>query len=94
MKLFLLCLKTIFFYKRYNYDNNKILTSKNLSFLLIISFIVITRPFKFIVKNELNENNFEMNDSKNFSNKKRLTLTFKALKKKMIQKLNFIDIAN
>ena len=33
-----------------------------------------------------------MNYSKNVSNKKRSTSTFKTLKKKMIKKFNFIDI--
>ena len=55
--------KNKIFFKRYNYNDNKILISKNLSFLLIISFIVIIRSFKFIVINELNENNFDMNYS-------------------------------
>ena len=76
--------KILFFSKRYNYNNNKILTSEDFSFLSIISFIVITRPFKFIVKNDSNENNFDMNYSKNISNKKRLTLIFKTFKEKMI----------
>ena len=84
--------KMLFLFQRYNYDNNKILTSKNLSFLPITLFIIITRSLKFIVKNESDENNFDINHSKNISNKKKLTLTFKILKKKMIQKFNFIDI--
>ena len=62
--------KILSFLKRCNYDDNKILTSKNLSFLSIISFIVIIRFFKFIVKNELNENNFDINYSKDISEKK------------------------
>ena len=41
------------------------LLSKNLSFLLIISFIVITSPLKFIVKNKLNEDNFDIEHIKN-----------------------------
>ena len=52
--------KILFLFKRCDYDNNKILTSKDLSFLSITSFIIITRSFKFIVKNNLNENNFEI----------------------------------
>ena len=57
-----------------------------------ISFIIIIRSFKSIVENDSNENSFDINHSKDVSNKKRLTLTFKILKKKKIQKLNLIDI--
>ena len=60
--------------------------------MLIILFIIITRSFKLIVKNESNEDNFDMNYSKDISNKKRLISTFKTLKEKMIKKFNFIDI--
>ena len=83
--------KILFVFKRYKYNNNKILTSKNLSFLSITLFIIITRFLKFIIKNELNENNFDINFSKNILNKKQLILTFKIFKKK-IQKLNLINI--
>ena len=83
--------KILFVFKRYKYNNNKISTSKNFSFLSITLF-AITRPFKFIIKNESNENNFNMNFSKNISNKKRTTLTFKTFKEKMIKKFNFINI--
>ena len=83
--------KILFIFKRYKYNDNKILISKNLSFLSIISFI-ITRLFKLIIKNELNENNFDINFSKNILNKKRSTLIFKTFKKKLIKKFNFIDI--
>ena len=69
----------LFISKRYKYNNNKTSTSKNLSFLSIISFIV-TRSFKFIVKNELNENNFDINLLKNILNKKKITLIFKTFK--------------
>ena len=61
--------------------------------MLIISSIIITRPFKYIVKNKSNENNFDMNHLKDISNRKRLTLIFKTFKEKMIQKFNLIDIA-
>ena len=91
MKLFSIYLKTIFF-KRYNYNYNKILTSKNLLFLSIISFVIIIQSLKLIIKNESNENNFDINHSKDISNRKRLTLTFKTLKEKMIQKSDLIDI--
>ena len=68
--------KILFLFKRYNYDNNKILTLKNLSFLSIISFIIIIRSFKLIVKNDSNENNFDINYSKNVSNKKKFNINF------------------
>ena len=51
----------LFIFKRYEYNNNKILAFKNLSFLLKISLIVIIRSFKFIIKNESNRNNFDIN---------------------------------
>ena len=73
--------KILFIFKRCEYDNNKILITKNLSFLSIISFIIIIRPLKFIVKNKSNEDNFDINHLKDISNKKRLTSTFKTLKK-------------
>ena len=85
--------KILFVFKRCEHNNNKISITKNLSFLLIISFIIITRSFKFIVKNKSNENNFDINHSKNTLNKKRSTLTFRTFKKKMIKKSNLIDIA-
>ena len=65
----------------------------------ITSSIIIIRPFKLIVENDSNENNFDMNHSKNVSNKKELTnkkrsiSILKALKKNKIQKSNLIDIA-
>ena len=71
----------LFIFKRYEYNDNKISTSKNLSFLSIISFI-ITRFFKFIIKNESNENNFDINFSKDILNKKKIILIFKTFKKK------------
>ena len=90
--------KILFLFKRYNYDDNKISASKDLSFLSITSSVVITRSLKFIVENDSNEDNFDMNHSKDVSNrkeltsKKRLTSTLKALKKNKIQKSDFIDI--
>ena len=74
--------KILFFFKRCNYDNNKILASENLSFLSII--FIITRSFKFIVENDLNENNFDIKYSKDNSYEKRLTLILKAFREKMI----------
>ena len=84
--------KILFLFKRYNYNNSKISTLKDLSFLSNASFIVITRSFKFIVENDLNENNFDMNHSKDVFNKKRSTLTLKTLKEIKIQKSDLIDI--
>ena len=84
--------KILFVFKRYKHDDNKISTFENLSFLLKTSSVITIRFFKFIVKNESNENNFNMNYFKDISNRKRLTSTFKTFKKKMIKKLNFIDI--
>ena len=84
--------KILFFSKRCDHDNSKILTSKDLSFLPNVSSIIITRPFKSIVENDSNENNFDMNYSKDVFNKKRSTLIFRALKEIKIQKFDFIDI--
>ena len=83
--------KILFIFKRYKHDDNKVSISENLLFLSIISFIIIIRSFKLIIKNKLNEDNFDVNSSKDI--KKRSTSTFKTLKKKMIQKLNLLNIA-
>ena len=85
--------KILFSFKRCDYNDNKILISKNLSFLSTTLFIIIIRSFKLIVENNSNENNFDINYSKDVSNKKRLISTLKALKEKKIQKFNFIDVA-
>ena len=90
--------KILFLSKRCDHDDNKISTSKDLSFLSIILFIVITRPPKFIVKNDSNENNFDINHSKDVLNKKESTSRkrsisiFRTLKENKIQKPNLIDI--
>ena len=63
--------KILFVFKRCEHNDNKILTFENLSFLLKTSFIIIIRLFKFIVKNESNKDNFDMNHFKNISNKKK-----------------------
>ena len=84
--------KILFLFKRYNHNNNKILTSKDLSFLPNASFIVITRPFKPIVENDSNENNSDINHFKDVFNRKRSTLTLKTLKEIKIQKSDLIDI--
>ena len=80
--------KVLFVFERYKHNNNKVLISENLSFLSIISFIVITL-FKSIVKNS-DEESFDINSSKDI--KKRLTSTLRAFKKKMIQKSDFLNI--
>ena len=84
--------KILFLFKRYNHNNNKILTSKDLSFLSNALFIIIIRSFKFIVENDSNENNFDINYSKNVFNKKKSTSTFRAFKEMKIQKSDLIDI--
>ena len=84
--------KMLFVFKRCEYNDNKISISKDFSFLSIISFAV-TRPFKLIIKNESNEDNFDINSLKNISNRKRITLIFRAFKEKMIKESDFIDIA-
>ena len=82
----------LFIFKRYKYNDNKTSTFKNLSFLLKTLFIIIIRSLKFVVKNESNKNNFNINHFKNISNKKRSIITFKIFKKRIIKKLDFIDI--
>ena len=90
--------KILFLFKRCDYNDNKISASKDLSFLSTISSIVITRFFKFIVENDSNEDSFDMNYSKNVSNrkelisKKRSILILKAFKENKIQKFDLIDI--
>ena len=76
--------KILFLFKRYDHNNNKILTSKDLSFLSTISFIIITRSLKLIIENNSNEDNSDMGHSKNVSNKKKSTSTLKTLKEKKI----------
>ena len=84
--------KILFIFKRCEYNNNKTLTFKNLSFLLKTLFIIIIRFFKFIIKKKSNKNNFDINHFKDISNKKKSILTFKTFKEKMIKKFDFIDI--
>ena len=76
--------KILFLSERCDHNNNKILTSKDLSFLSNALSIIITRSFKIIVKNDSNENNFDMNHSKNVFNRKRSTSTFKTFKEMKI----------
>ena len=82
--------KMLFVFKRYKHDDNKISTSENLSFLSIISFIIIIRSFKLTVKNKSNEDNIDIDFSKNI--KKRSTSIFRAFKKKMIQEFDLLNI--
>ena len=83
--------KVLFFSERCDYDDNKISATKDLSFLFTL-FVIITRSLKSIIENDSNENSFDINHSKDVSNKKRLTSTLRALKEKKIQKSNLIDI--
>ena len=85
--------KILFLFKRCDYNNNKISTLKDLSFLPTTLFIVIIRSFKLIVENDSNENNFDMNYFKNVFNKKRSISIFKTFKEMKIQKSDLIDIA-
>ena len=80
--------KILFISRRYKYNNNKVSTSEDLSFLLITSFIIII-SLKSTVEN-LNEESFDVNFSKD--TRKRLTFTFKTFKEKMIQKFDFLNI--
>ena len=73
--------KLLFIFKRYNYNNNKISLLKNLSFLLTILLIIITRSLKFIIKNKLNKDDFDIKYIKNILNKKKLISIFKTFKK-------------
>ena len=85
--------KILFLFKRCDHNNNKISTSKDFSFLSNALFVVIIRSFKFIVENNSNENNFDINYSKNAFNRKRLISILKIFKEMKIQKPDFIDIA-
>ena len=80
--------KILFISKRYKYNDNKVSTPENLSFLSIISSIIITL-FKPITENS-NEENFDINSSKD--TRKRLTFTLKTFKKKFFQKLDLLNI--
>ena len=81
--------KILFVFERYKYDDNKVLATEDLSFLPIISFIIIT-PSKFTVKNS-NEKSLDVNSSKD--TRKRSTSTLKTFKEKMIQKPDLLNIA-
>ena len=80
--------KILFVFKRYKYNNNKVSITENLSFLSIISFIIII-SLKFTVENS-DEESSDVNFSKD--TRKRLTSILKTLKEKMIQKSNLLNI--
>ena len=74
--------KILFVFERCEYDDNKILASENLSFLPIMKIISFIITFKLIVENKSDENNSDMNFSKNI--KKRSISTLKTFKERMI----------
>ena len=78
----------MFIFKRYKYDDNKVLTIEDLSFLSIISFIIITF-FKLIVENS-DEKSSDVDFSKD--TRKRSTFTLKTFKEKIIQKFDLLNI--
>ena len=80
--------KILFISKRYKHNNNKVLIFENLSFLPIISFIIII-SFKSTVENS-NKKSSNVNSSKD--TRKKSTSIFKTFKKKMIQKFDFLNI--
>ena len=84
--------KIMFIFKQYKYNDNKISASKNFSFLSIISFVIITRSLKSIIKNKLNENNFDITFSYNISNKKQLILIYKTFKIIKSKKYDLVNI--
>ena len=80
--------KILFIFKWCEYNDNKVSTIEDLSFLSITSSIIITF-FKFIVENS-DEESSDVNSLKD--TRKRSTFTFKTFKEKMIQKLDFLNI--
>ena len=72
--------KVLFIFKRCEYNDNKVLTIENLSFLSIISFIIITF-LKFIVEDS-DEESSNVDSLKDM--RKRSTFILKAFKEKMI----------
>ena len=84
--------KILFLSERCDHNDNKISTSKDLSFLPNASSIIIIRSFKSIVENDSNENNFDINYSKDAFNRKRSISTLRTLKEMKIQKSDLIDI--
>ena len=80
--------KILFVFERCEHDDNKVSTIKNLSFLSIISSVIII-SFKFTVKDS-DEESSNVNPSKD--TRKRSTSTFKTFKEKMIQKFDLLNI--
>ena len=80
--------KILFVFKRYKYNDNKVSATEDLSFLPITSFIIITFP-KPTVENS-DEESSDVNPLKD--TRKKSTSTLKALKKKMIQKSDLLNI--
>ena len=80
--------KILFIFKRCEHNDNKVSATENLSFLSIISFIIII-SLKSTAENS-NEENFDVNSSKD--TRKRSTFIFKAFKEKLIQKSDLLNI--
>ena len=80
--------KILFVFKRYKHNDNKVLAIENLSFLSIISFVIITL-LKPTVEN-LNEKSLNVNPSKD--TRKKLTPILKTFKKKKIQESDLLNI--
>ena len=81
--------KVLFIFERCEYDNNKALAIEDLSFLPIISFVIIT-PLKSTVEDS-DEKSSDVDSLKD--TRKRSTPILRAFKEKMIQKLDLLDIA-
>ena len=80
--------KILFISRRYEHNDNKVSAPENLSFLSIISSIIIT--FLKSTAENSNEKSFDMDFSKD--TRKRSTFILKAFKKRMIQKLDLLNI--
>ena len=80
--------KILFVFKRYKHNDNKVSAIEDLSFLSIISFVIIIF-LKLIVENS-DEENSDVNSLKD--TRKKSTFILRAFKEKMIQKLNFLNI--
>ena len=80
--------KILFVFERCEYNNNKVSAIEDLSFLSITSFIIII-SFKSTVENS-DEESLNVNFSKD--TRKRSISIFKALKEKMIQEFDLLNI--
>ena len=65
---------------------------KNVLFLSTILFIINIRSFKFIIKNESNKDDFNIEFLKNISNRKKSTLISKSFKKKRFKSLILLTL--